>query len=121
VPNLEKPQCTAARDAVKRFYSYHFGSDMRPSAENLGSSRPFLTDDLYRQLSASGETSVDYFTQTDDYPRAFRIGKCEAEADDKAKLQVVLLWRDDTKQEQKEVYVDAIKSGSAWLVNKVSK
>ena len=43
LPNLEKPQCTAARDAVKRFYSLHFGNDMRPSAENLKASEPYLT------------------------------------------------------------------------------
>ena len=121
LPNLEKPQCTAARDAVKRFYSYHFANDMKPSAENLKSKEQFLTSDLYRDLSVAKEPSIDYFTETDDYPRAFRIGTCNADADDRARLQVVLLWRDDTRTEQKEVYVEAVKTGEKWLVNKVSK
>ena len=29
LPNLEKPQCTEARDSVKQFYSLHLASDCR--------------------------------------------------------------------------------------------
>src|SRR5436190_6928056 len=74
VPNLEKPQCTAARDAVKRFYSFHFGNDMHPSPENLKARESFLTSELISSLSTSTETVRDYFTATEDYPKAFRIG-----------------------------------------------
>ena len=120
LPNLEKPQCTAARDTVKRFYSFHFGNDMHPSAENLKAREHFLTNELSDNLSTSSETAKDYFTATDNYPKAFRVGSCSLESNDKAILQVVLLWRDDTKSEQKEVHVETVKVAEKWLINKVS-
>ena len=120
IPSLEKPQCTEARDAVKRFYSFHFGNDMRPSPENLKARAQFLTSELIKVLSASSETSRDYFTATENYPKAFRVGSCSSDSNDKVTLQVLLLWRDDTKSEQKEVHVETVKTGDAWLINKVS-
>ena len=120
LPSLEKPQCTAARDTVKRFYSLHFADDMRPSAQNIKASQPFVTPVLFQGLSVSNETAKDYFTQTDDYPKAFRVGTCTSDSDDKAVLQVVLLWRDDKRTEQKEVHVETVRVGDKWLINSVS-
>ncbi|MEQ1606789.1 MAG: hypothetical protein ABL999_18145 [Pyrinomonadaceae bacterium] len=119
VPNLEKPECTAGRDVVKRFYSFHIGNDMSPSPENLKAREKFLTSGLFQELSASKEQKRDYFTATDDYPKAFRVGECKADSNDTVTLQVVLLWRSDTRTEQKEVKAEAVKSGDNWLINKV--
>ena len=119
LPNLEKPQCTAARDTVKRFYSYHFGNDMRPSSENLKAREPFLTIELIASLSGHSESMIDYFTESENYPKAFRVGSCSSDSEDKATLQIVLLWRDDTKNEQKEVHAETLKIGDKWLINKV--
>ena len=119
LPSLEKPQCTAARDVVKRFYSFHFGNDMHPSPENLKARAQFLTSDLISSLSSSTETAKDYFTATEDYPKAFRVGECTSESNDRATLQVLLLWRDDTRNEQREVHVETVKVGDKWLINKV--
>jgi hypothetical protein len=92
---------------------------MHPSAENLKTREQFLTSELIGTLSGSTETAKDYFTATENYPKAFRVGSCTSESDDKAILQVVLLWRDDTKSEQKEVKVETVKTGDKWLINKV--
>ena len=121
VPNLEEPQCTVARDTVKRFYSFHFGNDMHPSPENLKAREQFLTSELISTLSASTETAKDYFTATENYPKAFRVGECTSGSDDKATFQVLLLWRDDTKSEQKEVHVETVKAGDKWLINNVAE
>ena len=120
IPNLEKPQCAAGRDVVKRFYSFHFGNEMSPSAGNLKAREQFLTNDLFRELSASSESKIDYFTATDDYPRAFRVGECTMNSDDKVTLQVVLLWRNDARTEQREVRAETVNIGGKWLINKVS-
>lgn len=119
IPNLEKPQCTAGRDVVKRFYSFHVGNDMMPSPENLKAREKFLTSRLFQELSAVTEQKKDYFTATEDYPKAFRVGECTADSETKATLQVVLLWRNDTRSEQREVQVEAVNSGGNWLINKV--
>ena len=119
VPNLEVPECAQSRVAVKQFYSFHFGNDMRPSPENLKQREKFLTGDLIKTLSASNETAVDYFTATSDYPKAFRIGTCTIAAPGKADLQIVLFWRDDNRSEQKEVIVQTIRQNDTWLIDKV--
>jgi len=119
LPNLEKAQCAAARDTVKRFYSFHFGNDMRPSAETLKARERFLTSELISELAAPTETAKDYFTATEDYPKAFRVGECTSGSDDKVIMQVLLLWRDDTRNEQKEVHVETVKVGDTWLINRV--
>ena len=119
IPNLESQQCSEARDAVKEFYSFHFGNDMRPSIVNLEQSKRFLTPELIGELSTRPETTNDYFTATDNYPKAFRVGVCRASSASEVTIQVVLFWKDDTRSEQKEVIVNTIKQGDKWLINKV--
>jgi hypothetical protein len=119
IPNLEDPACTDARTEVRQFYSFHFGNDMRPSAENLQLREKFLTPELVKTLSASNETTVDYFTATSDYPKSFRIGECKVVSPVETEFQVVLLWRDDKRSEQKELAIKAIKTGDKWLIDKV--
>jgi len=119
VPNLEKPECIAARQTVREFYSYHFGNQMKPSKENLREREKFLSDELNRELSAQPETEKDYFTATNDYPKAFRIGECQAIADNKTVFQVVFFWKDDVRNEQREIKVEAIKETGKWLINRI--
>lgn len=122
VPSLETAGCVDARESVKRFYSIHFGNDMHPSLEGLEMRKSFLTPELIRELSGSiPGTATDYFTATDDPPKAFRVGGCTLTTPETADLQIVLLWRSDTTSRQSEVHVTAIKSGEAWLINKVSR
>lgn len=120
IPNLETNDCTEARNTVKELYSYHFGNDMKFTKENLKQREKYLTDELKQKLENQPESAVDYFTATDDYPKAFRLGKCEVvEANKKVNIQIVLFWKTETRSEQKEVQVEAIKQNNDWLVNKV--
>lgn len=119
VPNLEKAECTEARGAIKQFYSYHFGNDMRPSLENLKLREKFLTKELTGKLSSSTETAKDYFTATENFAKAFRIGSCDSVSPEKTVFQVLLLWRDDDKNVQREVKVEMIKENDKWLINRV--
>lgn len=119
IPSLEKPQCTAGRDIVKKFYSFHFGTDMGSSPENQKRREQFLTSGLIAELAAAGETKRDYFTATEDFPKAFRVGECTLNADDKVTLQVLLLWRNDERTQQKEVNVETVRVDGNWLINRV--
>jgi hypothetical protein len=119
IPNLEKPECAAARQTVREFYSYHFGNDMKPSEENLRQREKFLTARLKQNLAAQSDGKKDYFTETDDYPKAFRVGSCEAASTDKTVFEVVLFWKDDTRSEQREIKVETVKQNDKWLINKV--
>ncbi len=120
IPNMTSPQCIEARDAVKEFYSFHFGNDMRPTPENLKLRERFLTPDLAKSLEIAPPTSTDYFTATDQAPKTFKIGKCESQDATHATLQVQLYWRDDIETVQKEVHAEAVKTGDKWLISKVT-
>ena len=120
IPSLEAPECAAARDGVKQFYSFHFGNDMHPTAENLKARERFLTPQLFQELAAAGTTDVDYFTASVTPPKTFKIAQCSLEGKEKADVHVQIYWREDPVVTQKEVHVEAVKSGDLWLVNKVS-
>jgi hypothetical protein len=120
IPNLEKTECSEARQPVKELYSFHFGNDMKPSKENLQLREKFLTGELKQQLEKQTEGAKDYFTATEDYPKAFRIGGCNViEPNKKLNLQVLLFWKDDNRNEQREVKVEVIKENDKWLINRV--
>jgi len=119
IPNLEEPECTEARQTIKEFYSFHFGSEMKPSKENLQKREKFLSDELKRDLAAQIETTADYFTATDDYPKAFRTGECQAIDDNKTVFQIVFFWKDDVRNEQREIKVEAIRENGKWLINRI--
>lgn len=121
IPNLETPECTESRVTVKALYSNHFGDDLKPSTEKNKSLEKFLSKELFARLSASNETEVDYFTQTEDYPKAFRIGGCETVSPGKTNFEVLLFWRDEKRMEEQKIKVEALKENGNWLVNKVWK
>ncbi len=119
IPNLEKPECTEARQTVREFYSFHFGNDMKLTKENLQKRERFLTDELKQNLAAQAESSKDYFTATGDYPKAFRVGECSVAGENKIVFQVVLFWKDDSHSEQREIKVETVKRNDKWLIDKV--
>lgn len=119
VPNLESASCSEARNTVKRFYSVHFANESQPSGENAKQSF-YLTQRLAAELSNSLADGKDYFTQTDNFPKAFRVGSCSSITDDVAIFQVVLLWRDDAGSDQSEVKVKTVRSGETWLIDSVA-
>ncbi len=118
IPNLEKPECTEARLTIKEFYSLHFGNEMKPSEEYLVKREKYLTDNMKFFISKNLRDKHDYFTLTEDYPKAFRIGECEVIESNKTVFQVVFFWKDDTRSEQREARVEVIKENGKWLINK---
>lgn len=119
-PVLESKQCIESRDTVKRFYSFHFGNEMKPSPENLAERRKFLSKELQENLARENDSKKDYFTQTDDYPKAFRVGGCENSGSNGAKFEVLLFWRRDEINTQREIKVEAVSEDGKWLVDKVA-
>ena len=120
VPVLESPECTAARQNVKEFYSYHFANDLKFTSENLAAREKFLSRELIETLSKKDESATDYFTQTDDYPKAFRVAECKTvESQKRLDFNVVLFWKTDTRSEQREIPVEVVNENGKWAVDKV--
>jgi hypothetical protein len=117
IPNLEQPECTEARLAVKEFYSFHFGNEMKFSAENLKKREKFLTPEFLKSLQSSISENDVFTTNSLDLPKAFRLGSCKVIEPTKTDFEVVLFWRDDNRSEQKTIHVIAEKLQGKWLIN----
>lgn len=119
VPNLEVPECAEARGVVKEFYSFHFGNEMRFSQENLQKREKFLTPELTKSLQNSPPDADVFTMKNTDFPKAFRVGKCEVIEPAKTNIEVLLFWKTDTRTEQREINVEVVREGDKWLVNKI--
>ncbi len=119
IPVIESQDCSEAQIAVREFYSYHFDGDMAINAKELERLKKYMTPDAAKELEGT-ETENDIFTtNTADHPKAFRIGACELQPPDTARLSVLLFWRSDERTEQQEINVEAKKINGKWLFNKV--
>lgn len=121
IPNLEPPECSASRQTVREFYSFHFGNDMNFSQENLEKRKEFLTLEFTASLETKEAADDVFTTGSTDFPKAFRVGECTVASPEKTIFQVVLFWRDDTRSEQKEIKVEALKRENGWLINRVEQ
>lgn len=119
LPNLETAQCAEARNTVKRFYSLHFAEQQTPGPEYARAREELLSGRLADQLKSAPDGGPDYFTAAANFPKAFRVGACSNQTDAVADLQVVLLWRDDIKNEQREVTVHTRKIEENWVIDAV--
>ncbi len=117
LPSLEGGDCSQARDSVKQFYSLYIGTDAEERVKSWERFQKYFSP----QFAPDPKTwATDPFTNADSTPKTFKIGVCKALDPEKVNLQVQLYWREETKTVQKEVHVEAVKSGDAWLINKVS-
>jgi len=120
VPTLENPSCTQARESARSFYSLHFDSDLKPSEESIEARSIGLTERFAAKLRTEKPESVDPFTLTEDYPRAFKLGACEAKADGSVVLEVQLLWRDKDMTKQESVDALMVEKDGKWLIDGIS-
>ena len=121
LPNLEEPDCTKARDIVREFYSFHFGNDMHPTAENIALREKFLTPAFVARLNALPTTTIDPFTNTEEFPKAFRVGECKVlEPGQSVRFGVLLFWKDDVKSQQRPVFTSVRKENGNWLIDDVT-
>lgn len=119
VETFDESPCGEAKDAAHRLYSFHFGNDMTPSPENLEKRKRYLTDELFKQLSAN-TSRTDYFTASENFPRTFKIGQCTLNSPNDATVQVQIYWKDDYTTVQKDLLVDVVKRANDWLINSVT-
>jgi hypothetical protein len=120
-PNLESPACAESKNAVREFYSYHFGNEMKFTAEGLKQRQKFLSPEFIASISGSKEGTDPFTTGSDDIPRAFRVGECREVSPEKTESNVLLLWRDDSRTEQRQIKVESVDRNDTWLVNKISR
>ena len=105
---------------VKSFYSFHLGNEIRPSENTLEKRAKYLSANLIQTLKKQAKTDFDYFSQTNDYPKASRVGACKTISKTRASFGVLLFWRKSDKNIQREIKVEAVKEKDQWLIDKAS-
>jgi hypothetical protein len=119
IPSLEKPECTQARDSVKQFYSWYLATDADERSSHPEIYGKFISSTFPLDRGSNWET--DPYLLTNNFPKTFRVGTCKVTDSEHLELQVLLLWRDDTRNEQREVHVETVKVGDKWLINNVAE
>lgn len=120
IPNFSSQECIDAKPAVREFYSFHFGNDMAFSQENLALRERYITPRLKSELATRQGTADPFTVNSDDVPRAFRVGECSTAAPDRAVYDVLVFWKDDSRTDQRTIKVELQKIGDTWLVDRVS-
>lgn len=121
IPNLDPPECAASRTAVREFYSFHFGNDMKVSPDGIKLREKFLTSDLAAKSSGAAEGTDPFTTGTSDLPKTFRAAECRVISSDRIEFDVLLFWKDDTRTEQKAIKVQTAKVGEDWLIDRIER
>ena len=121
IPSLESPACTESKNAVREFYYYHFGNDMKFSAVGLKHREKFLTVAFAKAVAGSPEGTDPFTTASDDIPKAFRVGDCREISPERTESSVLLFWRNDDRTEQREIKVEAVDKNDTWLVDTISR
>ena len=119
IPNFEPPDCTQSREAVRDFYSFHIGNDMKFSQKNLKLREKFLSPELFKSLQ-SIQNEADIFTSnSNDFPKTFRVGGCKVVDTNKTNVEVIFFWKTDTRTEQKIIHAETVNENGKWLINKI--
>jgi hypothetical protein len=119
IPTIESQNCLDARAAVREFYSYHFDGEMALSDKELDRLQKYMTTEAYADLKGRSSEDDVFTTNTNNYPKAFRVGSCKVDSSDEAVLSVLLFWHKDDQNIQQEITVEARKVNDKWLFNKV--
>ena len=119
IPNLEPPECTQSREAVRDFYSFHLGNEMSFTQENLKLREKFLSSEYLKSLQSFQNDADIFTTNSKDFPKAFRIGGCKVIDANKTNIEILIFWKTDTRSEQKTIHAETVKENGKWLLNKV--
>ena len=120
IPNLESVSCIDSRNALREFYSFHFGNNMAFTVDDLKTKEKFLTPEFAERLRKSQEGIDPFTTDTSDFPKAFRVGECREISPERTALEVLIFWKDDERSEERRINVEMAKRGDTWLVGNVA-
>lgn len=128
------PQDAAPR-AVRSFYAFHLAHNKGFTVRNVQLRKRFLTAEFYglllkelkRQAAESKahpdeapDFEGDPFTDSQEYPDSYRVGKAEVTSD-LAKVTVTLLWsaRTSRGRDKRDIVIEVTSSPGGWLINDI--
>jgi len=117
IPNLDEPECKASRDGVQQFYSWYIATDAQQRDK-----QPEVFQKYVGPLERDPRKwETDEFLLTNDFPKAFRVGKCTVvEPGRRTRFEVLLFWKDDVRSEQRTIKVDTEIADGRWLIRSIT-
>jgi len=133
IPQIEDGKCTASRETVRSFFTQHFQSDAETgfTRESVAKKEKFLTPELYKLLQHEFDREDEFvkahpdevpymngdpFTDSQEYPTGFKVGKCNVSGESRVTHNVLLFWKTDDKPVQEGTKVQVEKRGDKWLI-----
>ena len=92
---------------------------MKFTAENLKLREKYLTPSLLASILPKNDETDIFTTNSTDFPKAFRLGVCKVIEPTKTDFEVVFFWKDDNRNEQKTIHIEAVKQTDKWLLNRI--
>lgn len=121
-----------AAATVRAFYAFHFKHNYDYLEPALKQRRRWLDENLYKLLLAELKKSEestkrnevpdlngDPFTNSQEYPNSFQIGKSKQTAD-RAIVEVFFIWKEKRKViDKKRVEVELVNRNNAWKISNI--
>lgn len=117
IPAIESPDCTAARDVAKRYYSLAIGGDVANQPDAMREFKNLLAPDF-------SVTGTDMSDGRDPYnfslitPSSSRFDEC-VEQNSKPTINVTVIWRQNEQNYLRKDKVTLTKSGNTFLVEHI--
>lgn len=118
LPTLESPECSAAREAAREYYSLAIGGE-----PNSHSEVPARLNALRTPGFSTGETATRdgrdpyYFSLLQ--PTSYRVGTCSTRPDGRVNVAVTVIWRVEHDNSEREDSVTLSKVNDAWLIDRI--
>lgn len=120
---------------VRSFYTFHLAHNKNFTVRNVQQRKRWLTPELYglllkelKQQAADSKTHPDEapyfegdpFTDSQEYPDSYRVGKAEVSGD-AAKVTVTLLWsaRTSRGRDKRDILVEMTRSAAGWVISDI--
>jgi hypothetical protein len=126
---------SAPSQAVNSFYRFHLSHNMDFTKRNVIQRRGWLTPELYGLLLNEFKREDEYskthldemsymqgdpFTDSEEYPTSFRVGKSTLSGE-KAQVEVTFLWgaKSSRGKDSRDSVVELAKDQGKWLVSNI--
>ena len=115
IPNLDSPECAAARDVAKKYYSLAVGGDPMSHPEVLAKLKALRAPNFSASPAAEGDPY--YYSSVP--PTSYRADECSPLSDGRVKIEITVIWRVNDKNSIRKDWVTVAKSNDTWLVEHI--
>jgi hypothetical protein len=118
IPAIESPDCSAAREVTKRYYSLAIGGDLADQPDSLRQIKQLQAPDFSvggTQISG-GRDPYNFSLVT---PSSSRVVECADLGNGEVMNNVTVIWRQNDQNYLRKDKVTLARSGDTWLIEHI--